>query len=248
MSDKWARIFAGVAVIGLGWVVVYWWMSPSPPKISFDAAGPSAARANAIPPPQPKSKPELADIRKPQPKTQPGTPRVSIDSPITATPVAQPKQPATPPSGPSLSPIQKPMVTPPQFSDYRIKSGDTLDSIATIELGSARHATAIRRSNPFKDLDKLKAGDTIRIPLDPTNIQGKPVPKAPQPTAPVEQQEATVEYTVQAGDTLSKIAKDQYGNVSFKDLIYSANKDRLKSGGDSLKVGQKLRLPPKPKS
>jgi len=50
-------------------------------------------------------------------------------------------------------------------------------------------------------------------------------------------------YTVQRGDSLSKIAQREYGSVRFTDLIYSANRDVLRSP-DDLKVGMKLVLPP----
>ena len=237
MSDRWARILGVVVVIALAWVGVYWYRSAQPP-ISFDGAGPSTAVAKAPPPqPQPQSRPVLVDLPKPQPKTAP-VPLVPTKSP----PKGQATQPRPDPAPRTTAPI----VEPPRFSDYTVKSGDTLEQIATMELGSAKNADAIRRANPLKDMTRLKAGDVIRIPLDPTNIQGKPSPDAPPPAPPAGHQEETVEYTVRAGDTLSKIAKEQYGDVSYKDFIFKANRDRIRSE-HSLREGQRLRLPPKPK-
>ena len=57
--------------------------------------------------------------------------------------------------------------------------------------------------------------------------------------------EAGREYTVKSGDTLSKIAKEQYGSTKYDEFLYMANRDRLKNK-DELGLGQKLRLPPKP--
>ena len=48
-------------------------------------------------------------------------------------------------------------------------------------------------------------------------------------------------YTVVAGDNLTKIAKKFYGDSDY-DLIYEANKDRMKSPGD-LRIGQTLIIP-----
>lgn len=48
-------------------------------------------------------------------------------------------------------------------------------------------------------------------------------------------------YTVVAGDNLTKIAKKFYGNNDYE-LIYEANKDRMKGPGD-LRVGQTLVIP-----
>jgi len=50
-------------------------------------------------------------------------------------------------------------------------------------------------------------------------------------------------YVVRAGDSLYAISKKVYGNASYIDSIYLANRDTLKSK-NSLKVGQTLRLPP----
>ncbi|MGE0407269.1 MAG: LysM peptidoglycan-binding domain-containing protein [Candidatus Korobacteraceae bacterium] len=49
-------------------------------------------------------------------------------------------------------------------------------------------------------------------------------------------------YTVQGGDTLSKIAKQFYGNASAYPKIFDANRDQL-SDPDKIKVGQVLRIP-----
>lgn len=52
----------------------------------------------------------------------------------------------------------------------------------------------------------------------------------------------TKTYTVQAGDTLSKIAKQIYGNASSYMKIFEANKDKL-SDPNKIQVGQVLKIP-----
>ena len=49
-------------------------------------------------------------------------------------------------------------------------------------------------------------------------------------------------YTVKAGDTLSKIAKEHLGNAGAYMKIFELNKDQL-SDPDKIKPGQVLRLP-----
>ena len=49
-------------------------------------------------------------------------------------------------------------------------------------------------------------------------------------------------YTVQSGDTLSKIAKAIYGNPGDYNKIFNANTDKL-DNPDMIKVGQVLTLP-----
>ena len=53
---------------------------------------------------------------------------------------------------------------------------------------------------------------------------------------------ATTTYTVKAGDTLSKIAKDTLGNASSYMAIFEANKDQL-TDPDKIKPGQVLKIP-----
>ncbi len=49
-------------------------------------------------------------------------------------------------------------------------------------------------------------------------------------------------YTVKAGDTLSKIAKENLGNAGAYMKIFDINKDQL-TDPDKIKPGQVLRLP-----
>jgi nucleoid-associated protein YgaU len=54
-------------------------------------------------------------------------------------------------------------------------------------------------------------------------------------------------YTVQAGDTLSSIAKLVYGRSGLWTLIFEANRDLL-SDPAKIRPGQVLRIPPQPAS
>jgi len=51
-------------------------------------------------------------------------------------------------------------------------------------------------------------------------------------------------YTVQKGDTLSKISKQFYGNANEYMKIFEANKDQLKDP-DKIQIGQVLKIPNK---
>ena len=51
-------------------------------------------------------------------------------------------------------------------------------------------------------------------------------------------------YTVVAGDSLSKIAKREYGDAGKWPVIFEANRDKIKNP-DLIHPGQVLTLPPK---
>ncbi len=56
------------------------------------------------------------------------------------------------------------------------------------------------------------------------------------------QQQGGESYTVQSGDTLSKISKQFYGDPNEFMRIYYANQDKL-NDPDKIKVGQELTIP-----
>ena len=76
----------------------------------------------------------------------------------------------------------------------------------------------------IKDIAPLYEDLTADITIDPSL-------KAPETT-----------YTVAAGDSLSKIAKQFYGDANKYMKIFEANKDQLKNP-DLIKPGQVLRIP-----
>ncbi len=94
-----------------------------------------------------------------------------------------------------------------------------------------------------------KVNDHIRIGPAPAPLNVAPVPTtvaqavAAEPVVP-EVPPTSVFYTVEKGDTLSKIAKQQYGNANAYNAIFEANKPMLKHP-DKIYPGQVLRIPPK---
>ncbi|MFT5424544.1 MAG: nucleoid-associated protein YgaU [Phycisphaerales bacterium] len=186
------------------------------------------------------------------------TPTVSFDDPPrlsepTADPVpggvarpAAQNSSAVGPIDPTLGTGNGVRVEPPEFRSYVIVAGETLEDLAQREYGDRRLWRAIAQANPLKDVERIRAGDTLRIPVDPANVQGVVVDASgeraspPPPLAP-----EFVEYVVKSGDTLSEISQAYYGTIRNADLIYQANRDSLRSM-DDLKLGQTIRLPAAP--
>jgi nucleoid-associated protein YgaU len=74
---------------------------------------------------------------------------------------------------------------------------------------------------------------------DFSDVQGGSSSTAP-PARPLEQARS---YTVAAGDSLSKIAKREYGDANKWPAIFEANRDKIKDP-DRIHPGQVLTLPP----
>jgi nucleoid-associated protein YgaU len=68
------------------------------------------------------------------------------------------------------------------------------------------------------------------------------VSAAAQAASQAEAAPKTTSYTVQKGDTLSKISKQFYGDAGQYMKIFSANRDQL-SDPDKIQVGQVLKIP-----
>jgi nucleoid-associated protein YgaU len=101
----------------------------------------------------------------------------------------------------------------------------------------------IRASAPTADL-KNRVWDQIKL-VDPNFsdlIADIQTPAAAAAAAGASSTPAARSYTVQPGDSLSKISKQFYGNASMYMKIFEANKDKL-DDPDKIRAGMDLRIP-----
>jgi len=75
------------------------------------------------------------------------------------------------------------------------------------------------------------------------NVKGVTEVKIDGMDAPAPEPEVEY-YTIVSGDTLSKIAKERYGNAMDYPKIFDANREVIKDP-DLIYPGQKIRIPPK---
>lgn len=212
MEDRQPRIFAGLLVLVLVWVGVYWMWEPGDPKASL--------RISYAADPAP------TDPAKPQPDPQP-----------------TPRDPA-PATQPRPKPNDRTGVAAPEFRTHVVREGELLQDIAERYYNDRAMWSTVAQANPFVDPRRLREGMRLRIPIDPTNIQGRPVTQGEPDTTPSDPpQDLTIEYIVQPNDALSIIAQKHYGSSRYANLIFEANRDTLRSP-DAIRVGQVLRLPP----
>jgi len=129
-----------------------------------------------------------------------------------------------------VAPVEQ--VVPAGTTEYTIVKGDTF---ATIAKKSHVSVKALTDANPGLIPTKLKIGQKVNIPA-----AAAPSASAVTGTAPVESASAGGEhtYTVKSGDNLTKIAGHLGTTVK---ALRAAN--GLKT--DSIKVGQKLKIPAK---
>lgn len=161
---------------------------------------------------------------------------------------------------------EKRVTTVPTSEDYVIKTGDTLEKIAT------KHKTTaakILEANPGLKATALRVDKTIKIPGTKTEtapvavaekkdetpvVVADPAPKKEEvkvEPAPKKETAVTVDstgkktYTVQAGDTLSGISVKVYNTSRHYQKIYEANKDAIEDP-NTLQVGLNLVMPDLP--
>lgn len=87
------------------------------------------------------------------------------------------------------------------------------------------------------DFSNVQSGAASTAPKAPKADFGN-VESGVASTAPT----AAQTYTVNKGDTLSKIAKEFYGSANRWHEIYDANRDQI-SNPDLIKPGQVLKIP-----
>lgn len=91
--------------------------------------------------------------------------------------------------------------------------------------------------NQIKSVDASLSDITCDLNVDPSLAP----PKTAAAAAPASATSSRT-YRVQAGDTLSKIAKQFYGNANDYNRIFDANRDKL-DNPDKIQVGQELIIP-----
>lgn len=138
-----------------------------------------------------------------------------------------------------------PRLVEPTFTDYVVQRGDSFATISRKFFGTTRHAETIARANPFVSPTKLVPGKTtLKIPEDPTNIQGKIVrgPAEDAAGAGERPSDSSRTHVVREGENLGSIARRYLGSANrWKDIL-DANKDKL-SRPERLKVGMELVIP-----
>ncbi len=216
MQDSTGKVVVGLLAMVGVWIGVYWWWPVDPP-VSFAQSQP----ATQVP-------------------THESHPAPVVGSPAPTLAQQQVRE-VTPPQAP-----QQQGVIAPVFVEHTIGVGETLETISKVYYGSPDHAAAILAANPTKNPPDLRPGRVINIPRDPGNVQGIPV-RGDTPTAqlPVTNAPPAGEYVVQQGDMLGRISTKVYGSAKYASTIFEANKDTMKSP-NALRVGQRLRIPPKP--
>ena len=151
--------------------------------------------------------------------------------------------PVQPAAEPPSAPIAPPATLPdpaPSNEEYVVQSGETLANIAERKYGDPNKWTVIAKANRNVNPNKMKIGTKLILPsesaaLPVENVSLEPAPAATTPGAPRN-------YTIQAGDVLSKIAKKFYGTASAASKIIQANPEVLKDP-DFLTVGATIVLP-----
>lgn len=221
-------IMSMVGLAGL-WVLVYW-LWPAQPAVRFAVAA-DGTRTEIVP----ASEASASASQKTQ-----GTDGVqSRGNEAESQPAENGAARQTPTSPPTA-------ILVPRFRNYTVQAGDTLSAIAEKELGNAKLGSVIAQANQLMSPAHLKAGRVIRIPVDPSNVQGVAVQVSDDgssqrvatktPTLPV------AEYVVRKGDSLAGISRRVYGSEKYADFLFEANKSTL-TDASSIKPGQTLRVP-----
>ena len=250
MESASSRLMAATGCLVLVWIGALWLYEPSGKgsdgvaPLPDSLSSPLPAARTGLTNPNPAVIPAQPDPKPPAEELDVGIPLEPVEG-LPGFYKVQPKD--KPPQWPAPTPG----VIPPEFETYTVKQGETFETIAKARYGSTRLHTAIARANPMKDPRRLKPGDQIRLPKDPSNIQGKPAPTLAPPSgspAPAGQPPASgaSEYLVQKGDTLSGIASKVWGSSKNWRVILDANSSILPAE-DALRPGMKLRIPSKPK-
>jgi len=135
-----------------------------------------------------------------------------------------------------------------RYITHTLKADETIATLAERYYGDYRKFHLIAEYNEMEDATKVKVGQEVKIPViegtpiiaDPATIQtesGEPSEALPGEIIAVKR---FIIHTVKPEESLSKLAKVYYGDLSKFDVIAKFNSIE---DGTSLKVGQELKIP-----
>jgi nucleoid-associated protein YgaU len=262
MMERWGRVFVGLSALAGLWIVVYWWWEPRGAKITFDDGSPvprTLKLSEQVPPPAVELS-RLAD----QSVDSRATSRMSSLNVKSDTVVPPKFRDYTVKPGDTLAGIAKRELGSERYAEAiarsnpfkdteKLKAGRVLRLPLDPQNIQGKKVAASEASVPpakSPGIDSLASRITsaratgsdppARISEPEKKVVSVPVPIA-APLAKATQPPAE-EYTVKSGDTLSKISQAHYGSTAMASSIAKFNG---LSDPDSLRLGQKLRLPPK---
>lgn len=137
--------------------------------------------------------------------------------------------------------------SPRTITSYTVQENDSMWKIAVKLYGDGSKMVDIAKANPLVDPQRIKPGDVLRLPEPVRTSEGPVRNSVSEPTESdplglgLNRDVRTVE--VLANDSLWKIADREYGDGTKWELIYNANRDKLKSP-DTVREGMELVVPP----
>jgi nucleoid-associated protein YgaU len=178
--------------------------------------------------------PEAPEKARP-PAVRPNTP-VTLDPALATQPLRT--RAVDPKAQPKSNSATKVAVNPPapKTTEYIVKSGDTMVTIAKQWFGDESKWSLIAKTNPWVDPARMQIGQKLQLPAK----DAKPEPIKVDAKAPKSDKSV---YIVRSGDTLARIAREFYGSIAKWEMIYEANKAVIGDDPAALQVGMKLTLP-----
>ena len=161
----------------------------------------------------------------PQAITTTGTPGMTETIVPSTGPATTPAPTASQPSNQTLTPPTVEVLPTASIITYTVKEGETLTGIAT---GLGTNLATLIALNPSVTPEFLNVGDRINVPNQGSSPTLTPAPSGPQ---------TTIEYQVNAGDTLAGIA------ARFGSSIDAIVRENDLASPDQIQVGQTLRIP-----
>lgn len=154
--------------------------------------------------------------------------------------------PSEPPTrvDPSTVPVEP--SRPAAGTEYLVREGDTLETIAQAHYGSRTWLSLVTQANPGLRPERLRIGQKLVLPPKPGTVE-KQVDEPALGKSPAVEPAVVVDggnrtYVVQPGDTLTGISSKVYKTIRHYDKIYQANRDRI-DDPNLLVVGTKLVMP-----